>query len=137
MTLTSPLQALEVLLHERYQTREQLVTRIEDSLGANCFGGRAWDDVFYRDMRVVKDTLCAAGYTLKYSRRAEHSGYYLAGEGEGGLWCTRGPAAPEGLRAQPHPGQLCGYPGQTAAVSGQNSSAYMEREGLQSTWQEI
>jgi hypothetical protein len=66
-----------ILHHERYLTREQLIVRVEDKLGKGCFGDSAWDDTFYRDMRVVKRALRAAGYQLTYSRSSRRPGYYL------------------------------------------------------------
>lgn len=77
------MEMLALLLNERYLTREQIMTRVEGRLGAGCFGCAAWEDTFYRDLRVVKEALRAAGYVLKYSRsRAERNraGYYLEGE---------------------------------------------------------
>jgi hypothetical protein len=68
---------LKILLHERYLSREQLVVRLDGLLGKNCFGKGAWEDTFYRDMRTVKKALQAAGYRLKYSRKAARPGYYI------------------------------------------------------------
>jgi hypothetical protein len=68
---------VNILLRERYLTRPQLTVRIEGLLGRGCFGAAAWEDTFYRDMRIVKKALQAAGYRLKYSRRAGRPGYYL------------------------------------------------------------
>ncbi len=68
-----------ILLDERYLTREQLARRVEGRLGSGCFGGAAWEDTFYRDLRVVKVALRAGGYRLKYSRAAGRAGYYLEG----------------------------------------------------------
>lgn len=68
-----------ILLDERYLTREQLARRVESRLGRGCFGGAAWEDTFYRDMRVVKKAMRAGGYRLKYSRAAGQAGYYLEG----------------------------------------------------------
>ncbi len=73
---------LEILWRERYLSREQLIARTEFRLGSDCFGASAWQDVFYRDMRVVKEAFEAEGYRLVYSRRREHSGYYLRGQPE-------------------------------------------------------
>lgn len=71
---------LEILWHERYLTREQLIARVEFQLGTNCFGAKTWQETFFRDMRFVKKAFSNAGYTLKYSRSAESPGYYLEGE---------------------------------------------------------
>ena len=71
---------LQILWNERYLTRTQLIVRIEYRLGRNCFGTSAWEDTFYRDMRVVKQAFQAAGYILEYSRNKELSGYYLQGQ---------------------------------------------------------
>ncbi len=71
---------LQILWNERYLTRVQLIVRVEYILGRNCFGTSAWEDTFYRDMRVVKQAFQAAGYILKYSRNKEQYGYYLQGQ---------------------------------------------------------
>jgi hypothetical protein len=68
---------LKILLHERYLSREQLIVRIEGLLGKGCFGSGAWEDIFFRDMHIVKKALQAADYRLKYSRKASRPGYYL------------------------------------------------------------
>jgi hypothetical protein len=71
---------LQILWNERYLTRAQLIARVELRLGKICFGTSAWEDTFYRDMRVVKRAFQAAGYLLEYSRNREHPGYYLGGQ---------------------------------------------------------
>jgi hypothetical protein len=71
---------LQILWNERYRTRAQLIARVEYRLGRNCFGTAAWEDTFYRDMRVVKKAFQAAGHILEYSRNKEHTGYYLQGQ---------------------------------------------------------
>jgi len=68
---------VEILLQERYLTREQLMMRIEGKLGAGCFGEAAWGDTFYRDMQVAKRALRAAGYQPAYSRSPRRPGYFL------------------------------------------------------------
>lgn len=68
---------LEILWNERYLTRSGLIARVEAELGKGCFGESAWEDVFYRDMRVVKKAFQAAGYELAYSRSQDKPGYYL------------------------------------------------------------
>jgi hypothetical protein len=68
---------LNILLQERYLTREQLIVRVEGKLGNGCFGASAWQDTFYRDMQVVKRALRAAGYKPAYSRSLQRPGYYL------------------------------------------------------------
>ena len=68
---------LNILLQERYLTREQLIIRVEGKLGQGCFGDSAWQDTFYRDMQVVKRALRAAGYQPAYSRSLQRPGYYL------------------------------------------------------------
>jgi hypothetical protein len=70
---------LKILWFERYLTRDQLIARVEIKLGRDCFGIAAWEDNFYRDMRVVKQAFQAAGQTLLYSRKWHHPGYYLEG----------------------------------------------------------
>jgi hypothetical protein len=67
----------QILYHERSLTRKQLIARVEGQLGKRCFGEASWKDTFYRDMRVVKKALNAAGYQLAYSRKPHSSGYYL------------------------------------------------------------
>src|SRR5919106_3727069 len=71
---------LQILWNERYLTRAQLIARVEYRLGRMCFGPAAWEDTFYRDMRVVKKAFQAAGYILEYSRNRENIGYYLQGQ---------------------------------------------------------
>lgn len=71
---------LQILWNERYLTRAQLIVRIEYRLGRKCFGTSAWEDTFYRDMRVVKQAFQAVGYVLEYNRNKERSGYYLRGQ---------------------------------------------------------
>ena len=68
---------LKILHYERYLSREQLIVRVEGILGKGCFGETSWIDTFYRDMRVVKQALDAAGYQLAYSRSKKRPGYYL------------------------------------------------------------
>jgi hypothetical protein len=68
---------INILQHERYLTREQLIVRVEGALGKGCFGDSAWIDTFFRDMRVVKRALQAADYSLAYSRSQKRPGYYL------------------------------------------------------------
>ena len=68
---------LEILWGERYLTRTGLISRVEATLGKGCFGESAWEDTFYRDMRVVKRAFQSAGYKLAYSRSRNKSGYYL------------------------------------------------------------
>jgi hypothetical protein len=71
---------LEILWHERYLTRPQLITRVEGVIGRGCFGTDDREDTFYRDMRLVKRALKAAGYQLSFSRRPQQPGYYLLGQ---------------------------------------------------------
>lgn len=71
---------LQILWNERYLTRAQLIVRTEYRLGSNCFGMSAWEDTFFRDMRVVKQAFQAAGYVLEYSRDRKNKGYYLKGQ---------------------------------------------------------
>ena len=68
---------LDILLQERYLTREQLIVGVEGRLGKGCFGDAAWEDTFFRDLQVVKQTLEAAGYQPAYSRSLQQPGYYL------------------------------------------------------------
>jgi len=71
---------LKILWHERYLTRAQLIARVELQLGRTCFGLSAWQDTFYRDMRIVKITFQAVGFSLLYSRKKSQTGYYLQGQ---------------------------------------------------------
>ena len=71
---------LQILWNERYLTRAQLINRVEFRLGKNCFGTSAWEDTFYRDMRVIKAAFQAADYVLEYSRNKGQTGYYLRGQ---------------------------------------------------------
>lgn len=71
---------LEILWNERYLTRAQLIARAELQLGKNCFGVAAWQDTFFRDMRIAKVAFQAAGYHLLYSRDKQRPGYYLDGQ---------------------------------------------------------
>jgi hypothetical protein len=68
---------VEILLQERYLTREHLIVRVEGKLGKGCFGASAWKDIFFRDMQLVKQALQAEGYKLAYSRSSLKPGYYL------------------------------------------------------------
>ncbi len=70
---------LNILINERYLTREHLIVRVEGRLGRGCFGDSAWVDTFYRDMKVVKRAFRAAGYNIEYSRSLQRPGYYLRG----------------------------------------------------------
>jgi hypothetical protein len=81
LSLRRRMTLLSVLLDERYLNRQQLVMRVEALLGRGCFGS-AWQDVFYRDLRLVKSALKAAGFKLAYSRNSKRSGYYLKGQPE-------------------------------------------------------
>lgn len=80
MTTARRVALLEILWNERYLTRAQLIARIELLLGKNCFGAAAWEDTFFRDMRLVKQSLETAGYRLLYSRNKQQPGYYLDGQ---------------------------------------------------------
>jgi hypothetical protein len=68
---------LKILWNERFLTRSQLIARVEYQLGKHCFGVSAWEDAFYRDMRVIKQAFLAAGLTLEYSRDKKRSGYHI------------------------------------------------------------
>jgi hypothetical protein len=71
---------LEILWNERHLTRAQLIARVELRMGKNCFGVAAWQDTFFRDMRIVKQAFEAAGYRLLYRRNKQQPGYYLDGQ---------------------------------------------------------
>jgi hypothetical protein len=68
---------LHILWNERFLTRSQLITRVEYQLGRDCFGLSAWEDAFFRDMRVVKKALQKVGLALEYSRKKEKCGYFV------------------------------------------------------------
>jgi hypothetical protein len=68
---------LHILWHERFLTRSQLITRVEYQLGGGCFGALAWEDTFFRDMRMVKQAFHAVGLALEYSRKKEKRGYFV------------------------------------------------------------
>jgi hypothetical protein len=71
---------LEILWNERYLTRTQLIARVELRFGKSCFGVSAWEDTFFRDMRLVRHAFETAGYRLLYSRNKKQPGYYLDGQ---------------------------------------------------------
>lgn len=80
LTTARRIVLLEILFHERYLTRDQLIVRVDGVLGRNAFGKSAWEDTFYRDMRAVKLAFRAAGYKLVYRRKKPRPGYLLDGE---------------------------------------------------------
>lgn len=80
ITTARRVAVLEILWHERYLTRSQLIARVELQLGKHCFGVSAWEDTFYRDMWFVKQAFETAGYQLLYSRKKQQPGYYLDGQ---------------------------------------------------------
>lgn len=80
LTTARRIALFEILWHERYLTRRQLIARVELRLGRNCFATFAGEHTFYRDMRVVKEAFQAAKYELEYSRRKDQPGYYLRGQ---------------------------------------------------------
>ena len=71
---------LHILWNERFLTRSQLITRVEYQLGRDCFGVSAWEDAFFRDMRVVKQAFQKVRLVLDYSRKREMHGYYVRGQ---------------------------------------------------------
>jgi len=78
-TTARRLALLQILTQERYLTREQLISRVEGRLGRGCFGDSAWEDTFFRDMKVVKWAFESASCRLAYSRHPKQPGYYLHG----------------------------------------------------------
>lgn len=80
LTTARRIALLRILWHERYLSRAQLMARVEFQLGRNCFGSSAWEDTFYRDIRVVKQAFAAAGFSLLYSRNKQQHGYHLQGQ---------------------------------------------------------
>jgi hypothetical protein len=71
---------LELLWNERFLTRAQLIVRVERRLGRDCFGKAAWEDNFYRDLRLVKQAFITAGFQLAFIRNKRRGGYYLKGQ---------------------------------------------------------
>lgn len=69
-----------ILWQERFLTSQHLIVRVEVVLGKGCFGDAAVEDTFYRDMKVVKSAIMAAGHNLVYSRSSARPGYYLRGQ---------------------------------------------------------
>ncbi|MBP7691423.1 MAG: hypothetical protein KA764_05885 [Anaerolineales bacterium] len=69
---------MALLWDQGWQTQVGLMARTRLRLGRGCFGRRP-DLAFRRDMQAVKKILNRAGQTLKYSRRSEQPGYYIAG----------------------------------------------------------
>ena len=92
---------LDLLWHERFLTRAQLIARVELKLGRDCFGKSAWEDNFYRDMRVVKQAFHAAGFHLAFSRGERRAGYYLL---------DQPPLSPELSQIDPKRLRRGGYP---------------------------
>ncbi len=70
---------LQILLREKYLSRESLIRKVEYLMGYYSFGKNSWEDIFYRDMRVVKKALKEAGFEVNYSRTKDKLGYYLTG----------------------------------------------------------
>ncbi|TAK13034.1 MAG: hypothetical protein EPO32_06675 [Anaerolineae bacterium] len=71
---------LSILWRQRGLARPALMRRVEAELGRGCFGEKAWEDTFQRDMKAVKRALRAAGHELTYSRTKGSEGYVLRGE---------------------------------------------------------
>lgn len=71
---------LDILWHERFLTRAQLIASVDLRLGKNCFGVSAWQDTFCRGIRFVKQAFDTAGYQLLFIRKKEQPGYYLNGQ---------------------------------------------------------
>jgi len=69
-----------ILLRERYLTREALMFRVESIMGFASFGENNRKGNFYRDMCVVKAALKQIDFDLKFSRSMDKPGYYFAGE---------------------------------------------------------
>jgi hypothetical protein len=77
LTTARRVALLHILWNERFLTRSQLIIRVEYQLGRDCFGVLAWEDAFFRDMRVVKTAFQKVGLVLEYSRKKEKCGYYV------------------------------------------------------------
>ena len=69
---------LRVLWQEHYFTREKLIRRVEDMIGYGYFGPDP-EATFRRDIAIVRASLAAADYTLKYGQRESEKGYYIVG----------------------------------------------------------
>jgi hypothetical protein len=113
---------VELLSRERYLTRSGLMARVAMLLGRGCFGKASWEDVFYRDMRVVRQAFRAAGFELTYSRSKEQPGYYLKGEA----------ALGENTVHQIH-GAAAGVDPQQAAITRRLTPAQRAQQGLSIT----
>ena len=84
---------LETIWHQSYLTRAELIQRAETELGTGCYGTRSRPDAFYRDIKIVRQALAAAGYHLGYSRRPGLQGYYLKGTAAANLQTHSMPGA--------------------------------------------
>ncbi len=80
ITTARRLALLQILWNERFLTRKQLMSLVEAKLGGTCFSAPARNDIFHKDMRVVKQAFHEAGFVLEYSRNRERRGYYLRGQ---------------------------------------------------------
>ncbi|MBV7330575.1 hypothetical protein KFU94_20490 [Chloroflexi bacterium TSY] len=69
---------LRVLWQEHYFTRQQLIARVESMLGYGYFGSDP-DATFRCDIAVVRASLAAEGYLLKYEQGDDERGYYIEG----------------------------------------------------------
>lgn len=69
---------LRILWQESFLSGAGLNARTEANLGRDCFGAAA-ARTFRRDIRALKALLKRAGFSLRFSRRAARSGYYIVG----------------------------------------------------------
>jgi len=63
---------LDILCAEAYLTREELIAKVQERLGEDCFGQDAVQ-ALWEDMRALR----AAGMDIRYSRSKGRLGYYL------------------------------------------------------------
>lgn len=76
-TLHRRMTMLGLLWNESGLTKPALQARLEVLLGPGCFGQQP-TLAFARDIRFIRQVLTSAGYSLKYSRRQDNSGYWIA-----------------------------------------------------------
>lgn len=130
---------LRILWRERFIPRSGLISRVEAELGPGCFGAQAWEDTFYRDLRVVKRAFATAGFDLGYSRDPVKQGYYLRNQENLHAQVTR---EIQGSAGEVDPAQIAIYRGFTAAQrfqqgcsisdTARRAVAYRQRQDLAS-----
>ena len=130
---------LRILWRERFIPRAGLISRVEAELGPGCFGAQAWEDTFYRDLRVVKRAFTTAGFDLGYSRNPASPGYYLRNQESLHAQVTR---EIHGSASEVDPAQITIYRRLTAAQrfqqgcsisdTARRAVAYRQRQNLAS-----